>query len=140
VPKVIDSFQGEYRWLSNFWVCVVAIWGHTWSSVECAYQAAKCAFPEDMKKFHYITPGEAKRLGRTVHMRPDFNEVKLSLMEAAVRAKFTQNSDLKEKLLDTGDALLVEGNNWGDTYWGVCNGKGENHLGKILMKVRGELR
>jgi ribA/ribD-fused uncharacterized protein len=137
--EAITEFQGEYRWLSNFWTCEVCIWGHTWTSVECAYQASKCFFPADMKKFYRLSPVEAKRLGRKVNMRPDFNDVKLGLMTAAVRAKFNQNQDLKEKLLATGNAIIIEGNQWGDTYWGVCGNTGENHLGKIIMKIREEL-
>ena len=61
-------------------------------------------------------------------------------MEDICRAKFTQNEELKKKLIDTGDATLIEGNTWNDTFWGVCNGVGENNLGKILMKIREELK
>ena len=67
-------------------------------------------------------------------------EVKTNIMYDICLAKFTQNQDLKEKLLKTGNAILIEGNWWNDTYWGVCNGIGENNLGKILMKIREELK
>ena len=75
-------------------------------------------------------------------LRPDWEKVKNGIMEEIVCAKFTQHTDLAEKLLATGDRVLVEGNHWGDTFWGVDTrtGQGENHLGKILMKVREELR
>lgn len=66
--------------------------------------------------------------------------MKLDVMEACVRDKFTRNADLRRRLLETGDAELVEGNTWGDRFWGVCDGEGENHLGRVLIKVRGELR
>jgi predicted NAD-dependent protein-ADP-ribosyltransferase YbiA (DUF1768 family) len=61
-------------------------------------------------------------------------------MTMVVRAKFTQNRILADKLIATGDTELIEGNNWRDYFWGMCNGKGKNNLGKILMKVREELR
>lgn len=70
----------------------------------------------------------------------DWEEVKDKVMYEIVLAKFTQNPDLKEKLLATGDEHLEEGNTWGDTTWGTVNGIGENRLGIILMKVRKELQ
>ena len=85
-------------------------------------------------------PSEAKRLGRRVRLRSDWEQVKYDVMLDVVRAKFNQHPDLAQKLLATGDEELVEGNDWGDTYWGVCNGRGKNMLGKILMRVRAELR
>ncbi len=86
------------------------------------------------------TPGEAKKYGRTVVMRSDWDEVKLEVMENIVRAKFMQLPYLREKLLLTEDIILEEGNTWGDTFWGVYDGEGTNHLGLILMKVRKELQ
>ena len=81
-------------------------------------------------------------IGGEVFLRPDWEEVKVGIMEEIVRAKFTQHPELAARLLATGDKVLVEGNHWGDTCWGVDTrtGQGENHLGKILMKVREELR
>ena len=73
-------------------------------------------------------------------MRSDWEDVKFDVMYDIVKAKFTQNEDLKRKLLDTEGYYLEEGNNWGDKIWGVVNGVGENHLGKILMRVRNELK
>ena len=90
--------------------------------------------------FTNLNGAAAKKLGRTVKLRPDWNEVKLSVMLEVLRHKFNQNPDLADKLLATGDTLLQEGNTWHDYYWGVCNGKGENNLGKLLMLVRQELR
>lgn len=85
------------------------------------------------------TPGEAKKYGRSIKLRPDWNDVKLAIMEEIVREKFIQNPPLLEKLLATEDIYLEEGNTWGDTFWGVCDGEGQNHLGKILMKIRTDL-
>lgn len=81
-----------------------------------------------------------KRLGRRVKLRPDWESIKDQVMYEVCKAKFSQNTDLRDKLVATGDAELVEGNTWGDKIWGICNGQGENRLGKILMKVRTELQ
>lgn len=81
-------------------------------------------------------PSEAKRNGRHCKLRPDWEEVKYDVMHQIVMNKFYGNKELAQKLIDTGDAVLIEGNTWNDTTWGVCKGKGENHLGKILMSVR----
>jgi len=136
----IKEFQGEYRWLSNFWICTLEWDNKLWHSAENAYQAAKCARPYDMHQFINVTPGQAKRLGKTVFRRLDWEEVKLEIMCQIVKSKFEQNPDLRKRLLDTGNARLIEGNRWHDTFWGVCNGEGENNLGKILMSVRELLR
>jgi ribA/ribD-fused uncharacterized protein len=85
-------------------------------------------------------PAEIKALGRTIELVPNWDEIKVSVMEKVLRAKFTQNTQLGQRLLFTGDRELVEGNTWNDKFWGVCNGEGENHLGKLLMKIRSELR
>jgi ribA/ribD-fused uncharacterized protein len=91
-------------------------------------------------EFATIKPGKAKQLGRQVKLRPDWEVVKTAIMEDVVRAKFTQNEELQEKLLATEDRLLIEGNWWKDKIWGVSNGRGENRLGIILMNVRKELK
>jgi predicted NAD-dependent protein-ADP-ribosyltransferase YbiA (DUF1768 family) len=78
-------------------------------------------------------------MGRAVTLRHDWEAVKFSYMELGLRLKF-QNSDLAEKLIATGDEELVEGNTWGDRVWGVCDGEGENRLGKLLMKIREEIK
>ena len=88
-----------------------------------------------------LKPSEAKRLGQRVALRPDWEAVKLGVMEDIVRAKFTQHESLAVKLINTGDRGLIEGNTWQDLFWGVdiTTRKGENHLGRILMKIRDEL-
>ena len=83
---------------------------------------------------------EAKRLGGRIPIRYDWESVKLDVMETLLRDKFTRHADLRILLLDTGDRELVEGNTWDDRFWGVCEGVGENHLGRLLMKIRAELR
>jgi ribA/ribD-fused uncharacterized protein len=86
------------------------------------------------------TAGHAKRAGRKLKLRKDWDEIKLTVMEEVLKMKFLGNQKLAQKLIDTGDAVLIEGNWWNDTYWGVCNDKGENHLGQLLMKIRKELQ
>ena len=138
----IDSFREEYFFLSNFYEAPVTYGGRTYLCNEAAFQAQKCMTEEEKEPFTAMRPSDSKRAGRRVKLRPDWEQVKVGIMEEIVRAKFTQNDDLKAKLLATGDAALEEGNTWNDTFWGVHlkNGKGQNHLGKILMKVREELK
>ena len=137
---MIKEFQREHRFLSNFWPAEVYLDGIKYPTVEHAYQASKTLDDEERKIVRMAgRPGLAKREGKRVTLRPDWSdEMKLVIMEDLVRQKF-QHKELKALLLATGDEELVEGNSWWDTYWGVCKGKGSNHLGKILMKVRQEL-
>lgn len=138
---VIDSFFGKYRFLSNFEPCTVVYDGLTYTCSEAAYQAAKNKSNDVSLHIAFTTMNgsQAKYAGQKLKLRPDWNEVKVDVMYAIVKDKFTRNPELREKLLNTGNLELIEGNYWGDTFWGVCNGKGENHLGKILMRVRKEL-
>ena len=137
----IMQFTGEYRWLSNFYPATIACKEYTFPSVEHAYQALKCADPAEYTRFLGITAVEAKRLGKRVKMRPSFNEERVKVMLWLLRRKF-KHPELRAKLLATGDTALVEGNTWGDTFWGVDlrTGQGQNMLGKLIMKVRAELQ
>ena len=139
---IIDSFRGKYYFLSNFFPAEVTYNGLTYQNNAAAFQAQKTYSKEERIEFTTLEPKDAKRRGRRVRLRRDWEQVKDRIMEEIVRAKFSQNKELKEQLLATGDAQLVEGNRWNDRYWGVDirSGVGENHLGKILMKVRSELR
>lgn len=136
--KEICSFSGRYLWLSNFYRCSVFLDGIYYPTVENAYQAAK-THKANRHDFQACAPGKAKRLGQRVAMMGDWESRKIKVMTKLLRQKFRSGSKLSKRLLETGDAELVEGNYWGDTFWGVCHGVGENHLGKILMKVRSEL-
>lgn len=140
-PEKIGEFQGEYRFLSNFWPAACEFEGVRYPSSEHAYQAAKSLDPAERSRIAaLLTPSEAKKAGRALALRPDWETVKFDVMRACVRSKFALNPDLAQRLLATGDALLEEGNTWGDKTWGVVDGVGENRLGKILMDVRAELR
>jgi len=138
---MINDFRGQYRWLSNFHECDILHEGIHYPSTEHAYQAAKSL---DTKVRNHVAalpfPRDAKRFSRSMILRPDWEEIKYQVMLDVTRYKYNAHSELREKLIATGDQPLIEGNTWGDTYWGVCNGIGQNNLGKILMQVRKEVR
>jgi hypothetical protein len=136
----ILGFNKEYRFLSNFYPATVEYDGLEYASTEHAYQAAKTLDAAQRRIREAKKPGDAKRIGKQVKLRTDWEQIKLKIMKELVLQKFSKHKDLKEKLLATGDAYLEETNSWGDQWWGVCKGKGHNHLGKILMEVRKELR
>jgi hypothetical protein len=139
----INQFRRQYYFLSNYYATALTIEyeGETYKSVEHAYQAAKTDNQEIRLKIKNApAPGDAKRLGKGIILKEDWDDKKYDIMEKLVRYKFTMNKEMGERLLKTGDVQLIEGNTWGDVYWGVCNGKGQNNLGKILMGVRSELR
>lgn len=137
----ITEFKGGNRFLSNFYLSNALMGGLSFPSVEHAYQAAK-TFDRDMRFLiaQAPSPGQAKRMGQKVILRSDWEGVKLGIMLKLVKQKFITDNVLREQLLATGESELIEGNTWGDTFWGVCKGVGENHLGKILMQVRMALR
>lgn len=135
----IDSFTGQFSFLSNFHFSPVQYDDVTYSTVEHAYQAAKT---QDKNERSVIaaapTPGKAKRLGRKVKMREDWDKIKVDVMKELLEQKF-RISHFKNMLLLTYPQQLIEGNTWGDTFWGVCNGRGSNHLGLLLMEIRNQL-
>lgn len=131
----IWEFRGNYRWLSNFWPAEVILDGWIFQSVENAYQAAK-THPSQRGPFRVCTAAQAKRLGRAVEMRPEWEQEKVPTMRALIAQKFSPDSELGERLKATGDCYIVEGNHWGDTFWGVCRGRGENWLGRLIMERR----
>lgn len=140
-PPILE-FKGPYRFLSNFFVASF-VWDNIiWPTSEHAYQAAKSLDRPTRLAFAKLpTPNAAKQAGKTVKLRPDWEEVKVSVMRDIVRAKFTQNPALKQLLLVTDNAVLEEGNTWKDRTWGICppgSGIGLNYLGKLLMELRTE--
>lgn len=137
--RVIVRFAGTYRFLSNFYPGA-GPGQDAYATVEHRFQATKAMFEAEADWVRRApTAAEAKKRGRKVTMRQDWDHIKDGVMEICVRDKF-KDPRLRHLLLATGDADLEEGNDWGDIYWGVVNGHGENKLGKILMKIRRELR
>lgn len=149
---MIDVFTGQYEFLSNFFVDASGY------CAEVEYQALKAVTDEDREYVRQSyrfskarIPREAKKRGKKIKLRADWEKIKLEVMEAVVRTKFLSEV-MKQLLLSTSHHKLVEGNWWHDTFWGVCSGgmrvnrcpghppEGENHLGEILMKVREELK
>ena len=151
----IEQFQGQFRWLSNFWFCDIIFEGIKYPTVEHAYQAAKYdkllishididgnkVYVRDLIR-QSQKPGEAKKLGKKFKFREDWEQVKVSIMKDLLREKF-KNPYLREKLIATKDWTLEEGNHWHDTFWGIYppgSGDGQNMLGKLIMEVREEIR
>lgn len=135
----IEKFEDEYFFLSNFYPCYVEWEGFIFSSSENAYQASKVPIhlrDEKWRTHTTITAAASKKLGRRLPLRDDWNQVKDGIMDGILTAKFDQHPDLKKKLLATYLSELIEGNWWGDVYWGVCKGVGKNKLGIALMILR----
>lgn len=137
---MIDRFDGEYAFLSNYSASPFRINYVLFPTMEHYFQANKADNQNDYLHIAYApTPGKAKQLGRKIQLRPDWEEIKDNVMLTGLRKKFA-DPELRNLLLATGDEELIEGNYWGDTYWGVCNGVGQNKLGKLLMQVREEIK
>jgi len=134
----INKFQGETRWLSNFQECDVLYEGVLYPTTEHAFQAAKSLNQATRKYVAALsTPREAKSYGNNlIKLRPDWEEVKRDIMFQINFIKYSDNEWLRDMLIQTGEEELIEGNTWGDTYWGVSGGVGCNELGKILMEIR----
>lgn len=143
---MIYQFKGQYRFLSNFFECQVCVFGYRHPTAEHAFQSHKATTLDWQERIRQaVSPQEAKRLGRYAPLKGDWEEVRTDVMSKVVMAKFTQNTSLARLLMDTGDQFLVEGNTWGDKFWGVeiavdgSLGDGHNWLGHILMNVREHL-
>jgi len=138
-----NSKTTEYVWLSNMYMTVFTDKNNfTWRGVESYFQAHKCHCEDDFYNIMKMDCFSARKYGRSIQMRDDWHEIKLRVMTDAIRLKFIHEEFLKQKLLDTSGEDLEEYAPW-DTkgsYWGIdAHGCGDNHTGKILMKVRGEL-
>ena len=140
--KCITSFQGEHSFLSNFSPHRV-YWDHFYPTAEHAYQASKTPIREEKVMIAELpTPGKAKRAGKTVTLYPEWEEVKIQVMQGIVQSKFRRHANIMNQLVATGDSRILEQNNWHDNFWGSCICEQckyiqwYNHLGKILMNVR----
>lgn len=138
----IDRFKGQYDWLSNFYPVNVEYDGEDYPSVEHAYMSAKS---DDMKwkmfcMNHENSAGEVKKKSREVELVEGWDTIKNEVMRKCLESKFNQEP-FRQKLLDTGDFIIREGNWWNDTYWGICLKKqyGQNMLGNLIMSIRSNL-
>lgn len=140
MPDTITRFRGPFKFLSNLYPTPIAYKGHTYCCLEAAYQAQKSLDPAIHERFANIRlPYKARGMGQRIKtIRPDWFDIRISIMEELLYIKFS-HPQLKEWLQFTGQSNIVECNTWGDTFWGVYNGVGENHLGTLLMKVRDTL-
>lgn len=138
---VIAEFRGAYAFLSNFFSAPITYGGFRFASNEAAFQAQKTTSQKERQRFTRLTdPADAKALGRKMCLRSDWNKIKIRCMYEICMTKFIQHPELLHELEATGNAVLIEGNCWGDRFWGMVNGSGENHLGLILMDIREKLR
>jgi len=141
----IRSFRGEYNFLSNFYPCTVVHDGKVYPSLEAAFQAAKCNDLRERDRFQRLEPAAAKKIGKQVAIRSDWEAVKLSILKELVRIKFISEPHLLSLLLSTGDAYLSEDNMWHDNFYGNCTCArcrditGLNYLGHTLMSLRDQI-
>lgn len=152
---IINKFDGEYRFLSNFYPCKIEHDGIIYNSVEAYYVAMKSDSSQVIDRINYTptdfrkmitnikSPGHVKKIGQKIRIRPNWDSKKLEYMKWAVNEKFKDNT-LKNMLLSTGTMDIVEGNWWHDNFYGQCicekcANKGKNKLGKLLMEIRNEL-
>lgn len=136
----IYGFTGEYRFLSNFWFAAVELDGIIYRSTEHAYQAAKTFDIEERTLIQRLSrPADAKKYAQTIKIRDDWGSVRWDIMYDLNCQKYSI-PEFGNQLLETGNMYIEETNIWGDTYWGVCRGNGQNNFGKILMAIREDLR
>lgn len=142
---IIDNFHDTHYFLSNFFIAPMTVDGKLFQTNEHFFQASKASDEETFEVIRLLkTASQTKRMGREIRMKKNWENIKNEVMLRGLRAKFTL-LDMRQQLLDTGNATLIEGNNWHDQYWGRCDcsnhgGVGENWLGRLLMQVRDEIR
>lgn len=140
----IDAFRDNWDFLSNFYACQIAFEGIVYHSAEAAFQAAKCKNTADRMLFADCHPTKAKKLGKMVALREDWEQIKVEVMRKVLVSKFQQNPWLLGRLLATWPARLIEGNSWHDNFWGACTCAAcrqktqLNMLGKLLEEIREE--
>jgi len=137
----ILEFRGPTRWLSNFHIESFEWCGKEYQTSEHAYQAAKATSETDHEYVRTApTPNRAKNRGNRIALRSGWDDMRIDVMYSVLKAKFAPDKLIAQRLIETGDCHLEEGNHHGDVFWGTVDGKGENHLGQILMRIRHELK
>lgn len=139
----ITCFRGDYAFLSNFYPAPVCYRGNQYANNEAAFQAQKTLSAKEQRVFYlpYLKdPVNAKTLGHRLSLRPDWDSIKMQCMYEICMCKFMQHPKLRLALIATGNSILIEGNTWGDRFWGQVNGNGKNQLGLILMDIREKLK
>ena len=137
-PDCINSFKGEYDFLSNRYPCRILWEGQEFHSAETAFQASKCEDEKERKGFAGCSTDKAVLKGKDLTPYPGWEDAQISIMESILQAKFEQNPALMQKLVETGNRILLNGNNKQETFWGIdpYSWIGENHLGRIIMNIR----
>lgn len=136
--QAINGFQGKYRFLSNFYPSKLTVCGIEYLNSEAAFQAGKTLDISRRHEFTNLTASQAKKQGRKLKLRDDWEITRIEIMELCLRSKFS-NKNLRAKLVATDNIELIEFNNWGDSFWGVTSKGGQNKLGQLLMLVRADL-
>jgi ribA/ribD-fused uncharacterized protein len=159
---VISSFTGEHHWLSNFSPHPVVFSGKTFPTTEHLFVWHKTDDEDERLKVFGrevwddehnevvrvpLTPGQVKRLGRMLPLRREWDDMKVGVMFTCLQLKITQHPEVGLKLLGTKDTFLVEGNTWGDNFWGCTPNRGtmggwigNNWLGRLWMMHRQDLQ
>lgn len=148
MSKYVGSFSGDLEFLSNMYKIPIYFNESKYDnfqpdfkvypSSENLYQALKCKYIKDRELFQNVDPHKSKRIGKTIEIRSDWDNVRLEAMKLAIDLKF-KNIELGEKLIDLPDGKIIEFNNWGDRFFGICNGEGLDHLGKILRAKKQQI-
>lgn len=148
MSKYVGSFSGDLEFLSNMYKIPIYFNESKYDnfqpdfkvypSSENLYQALKCKYIKDRELFQNVDPHKSKRIGRSIEIRSDWDNVRLEAMKLVIDLKF-KNIELAEKLIDLPDDKIIEFNNWGDRFFGICNGEGLDHLGKILRAKKQQI-
>lgn len=141
LTDVVDGFIGRWEALSNYYPWKFRVNGLDYASSEHYFQSRKVESVDAARQIRNAeTPDEAKHLANTFPRRPDWPDIRVGVMRKALAAKFVVGSYPSKVLIRSGNAVLLESNNWNDEEWGICEGKGANILGVLLVERRGVLR
>lgn len=133
----IKTFEDSYKQFSNFYIRDVIYKNILYKTREHAFQCQKATNQKDFEYvYHSKDPYRAKQRANHIKCEPNWKNIRVKIMHEIVLSYFQQHKDAKNLLLSTGTEEIQEGNTWGDKFWGVVDGEGENWLGQILMDVR----